>query len=134
MNINELSGPNLSFLGDAVYSVYVRTYYLEHGYHQPKKLQALCNNYVSAQGQCNVYERLKQANFFTEDEEEVYRRGRNGIGHIPKNGSLKTYTVASGVEAVVGYLYLTNPERLKLFFDITFEGGIDNARICLGQE
>lgn len=134
MNINELSGANFSFLGDSVYSTHVREYYLKQGFHQPKKLQALCNNYVSAMGQSIVYERLCALDFFNEEEKEIYRRGRNGIGHIPKNGSLKTYTVASGVEAVVGYLYLTNPERLDMFFDLMFQGGIENERIHLGEE
>lgn len=134
MKVNELSGPSLSFLGDAVYSLHVREYYLNLGYHQPKKLQALCNNYVSASGQTKVFERLNAENFFTEEEIIVYKRGRNGITHIPKNGSLYTYTTASGLEALVGYLYLTNQERLELFFEKMFEGGVENNGIHLGQE
>ena len=61
------------------------------------------------------------ADNFTEEEIIVYKRGRNGITHIPKNGSLYTYTTASGLEALVGYLYLTNQERLELFFEKMFE-------------
>ena len=65
-------------------------------------------------------------NFFNEEELEVFKRGRNAIGHIPKNGDLKTYTIASGIEAITGYLYLEDSKRLDEFFDKVFEGGIEN--------
>lgn len=126
MNIKELNGTSFAFIGDAVYSVHVREYYVEKGYRQGKVLQKMCNRYVSAAGQTKVYERLNSANFFTEDEQEIFKRGRNSIGHIPKNGCLQTYTVASGLEAIVGYLYLSNKERLELMFQKVFEGGIEN--------
>ena len=57
---------------------------------------------------------------------DAYRRGRNHINHIPKNGDLQTYECASGLEAVCGYLYLTDPERLNVFFEEVFRGGIHN--------
>lgn len=126
MNRNDLTGTDLSFLGDAVYSLRVREYYLNQGYRQVKMLQKLCTNYVSAKGQTKVYERLLNDGFFSETELEIFKRGRNGIRHIPKNGDLKTYTIASGVEAITGYLYLEDRDRLEEFFNKVFEGGIDN--------
>ncbi|MDD6004818.1 MAG: Mini-ribonuclease 3 [Erysipelotrichaceae bacterium] len=126
MDRNDLTGVTLSFLGDAVYSLRVREYYLKQGYRQAKMLQKLCTNYVSAKGQTKVYERLLKDNFFNEEELEVFKRGRNAIGHIPKNGDLKTYTIASGIEAITGYLYLEDSKRLDEFFDKVFEGGIEN--------
>ena len=126
MDRNDLTGVTLSFLGDAVYSLRVREYYLKQGYRQAKMLQKLCTNYVSSKGQTKVYERLLKDNFFNEEELEVFKRGRNAIGHIPKNGDLKTYTIASGIEAITGYLYLEDSKRLDEFFDKVFEGGIEN--------
>lgn len=126
MNKNDLTGTDLSFLGDAVYSLKVREFYLLKGYRKAKMLQSLCTNYVSANGQVKVYNRLLNDNFFNEVELEVFKRGRNGIGHIPKNGNLKSYMIASGLEAIVGYLYLEDQERMELFFDKVFEGGIEN--------
>lgn len=126
MNRNELTGTTLSFLGDAVYSLKVREYYLLNGFRKANMLQQLCTNYVSAKGQTKVYERMIRDNFLNEEELEVFKRGRNGIGHIPKNGDLRTYTIASGIEAIVGYLYLEDKVRLEDFFNKAFEGGIDN--------
>lgn len=126
MDVKELNGTAFAFLGDAVYSLHVREFYIEHGYRQGKVLQKLCNNYVSAKAQTKVFNRLNEQAFFNETELEIFKRGRNSIGHIPKNGNLQTYTVASGLEAIVGYLYLVDKERLELFFEKMFEGGIEN--------
>ena len=126
MQLGELSGSSLSFLGDAVFTLRVREYYLEQGYHVPRKLQTLCNRYNSARGQTKVFERLKKEDFFTEEELSVYKRGRNAISHIPKNGDRVSYETASGLEAVCGYLYLSDKERLEEFFRKVFEGGMEN--------
>ena len=63
---------------------------------------------------------------FNEEELDIYRRGRNHITHIPKNGDRLTYQCATGLEAICGYLYLTDKNRLEEFFDEVFKGGIDN--------
>ena len=76
--------------------------------------------------QLAIDNKLRYDSFFTEEELEVFKRGRNNIGHIPKNGDRATYECASGLEAVCGYLYLTDKERLDAFFEKVFEGGIDN--------
>ena len=126
MNLNELSSNSLSFIGDAVYTLRVREYYIANKYQGSKKLQSLCNRYNSAKGQFKTFSRLKDEDFFTEEELEVYKRGRNHITHIPKNGDRLTYETASGLEAVCGYLYLTDRNRLEEFFSEVFKGGIEN--------
>ena len=126
MNLNELSSNSLSFIGDAVYTLRVREYYISNKYQGSKKLQSLCNRYNSAKGQFKTFSRLKDEDFFTEEELEVYKRGRNHITHIPKNGDRLTYETASGLEAVCGYLYLTDRNRLEEFFSEVFKGGIEN--------
>ena len=127
MDIKEISGNSLSYIGDAVFTLHVREYFIMHRYQSSKSLQKLCNGYNSAQGQSRVFHRLNDEGFFTEAELEAYRRGRNHIGHIPKNGDLASYECASGLEAICGYLYLSDPQRLEQFFQKVFEGGIDNA-------
>ena len=122
MDLKEYSGNSLSFLGDAVYTLRVREYFLKEGYQSPGKLQILCNRMNSAKGQTETWFRLKEASFFTEKEEEIFKRGRNAIRHIPKNGDLMTYETASGLEAVCGNLYLTDRERLEAFFEAVFRG------------
>lgn len=126
MDIKQISGNSLSFIGDAVFTLRVREYFIEHHYQSSKTLQVLCNGYNSASGQTKVFNRLNDKGFFTEDEIEAYKRGRNHIGHIPKNGNLQTYECASGLEAICGYLYLTNKDRLEEFFIEVFKGGINN--------
>lgn len=126
MELKELSGNSLSFLGDAIYTLKVREYFLNHHYQSPKDLQKRTNKYNSARGQATSFNRLKENNFFNEKELEIFKRGRNDIHHIPKNGDLYTYETASGLEAIVGYLYLTDKDRLDLLFEEIFKGGINN--------
>ena len=126
MDLKQVSGNSLSFIGDAVFTLRVRQFFIENGYQSSKSLQSLCNGYNSAKGQTKVFERLKKDNFFSEAELDAYKRGRNHISHIPKNGDLRTYECASGLEAICGFLYLSDPKRLDEFFVKVFEGGIRN--------
>ena len=118
MDIKEISSNSLSFIGDAVYTLNVRTYFIDNGYQASNKLQYICNKYNSAKGQKLAYEYLKEKDFFNDKEKEVYKRGRNNIRHIPKSSDLLTYQIASGLEAIVGYLYLTDKKRLESLFNL----------------
>lgn len=118
MNIKELSSNSLCFIGDAVYTLNVRLFFIGKGYQSSKKLQYLCNKYNSAKGQRLAYEYLKNIDFFNDDEKNIFKRGRNSINHIPKNSDLVTYELASGLEGVVGYLYISNKKRFNVLFDI----------------
>ena len=113
-----LNGTSLSFIGDAVYSLYVREHCLTLGLRRAEDLQRKTVAYVSAKGQCDAYNKLIEADFFTENELNIFKRGRNAIGHIPKNGNLHDYSVASGLEAICGYLYLTDKSRLDDLFEL----------------
>ncbi len=126
MDIKEISANSLSFIGDAVFTLKVREYFVRNGYQSSASLQKLCNGYNSAAGQTRVFRRLETEGFFSEKEMDAYRMGRNHISHIPKNGDLLTYECASGLEAVCGYLYLTDRDRLETFFTKVFEGGVHN--------
>ena len=126
MNIKELSGNSLSYLGDAVFTLRVREFFLQNHYQSPKTLQKLSNNYNSAKGQRRIFERLQNNGFFNDQEIDIFKRGRNDIHHIPKNSDLVSYEIASGLEAICGYLYLTDKDRLDQFFNEVFQGGINN--------
>lgn len=117
MEINKFSSNSFCFIGDAVYTLYIRNYFINNGYQSSNKLQYLCNKQNSALGQSKVFEYLKEKNFFTDKELEIYKRGRNCIKHIPKNGNKRTYEIASGLEAIVGYLYKTDSNRLNNLFN-----------------
>ncbi len=126
MDLKEYSSNSLSFIGDAVFTLRVREFFVKNHYQSSASLQRLCNGYNSAAGQTKVFRRLESEGFFTEEELEAYKRGRNHITHIPKNGDRATYECASGLEAICGYLYLTDQERLEEFFGKVFEGGLHN--------
>ena len=85
---------------------------------------------ILATGQKNTIITLKQnkekfEKELNEKEEEIFKRGRNHITHIPKNGDLLSYETASGLEAICGYLYLTDKDRLEKLFECIFEGELD---------
>ena len=126
MNIKEISANSLSYIGDAVYTLAVRQYFIINKYQSSRSLQKLCNGYNSAAGQTRVYQRLLEQGFFKEEELAVFKVGRNHIKRVPRNSSLYEYQCASGLEAVCGYLYLEDKERLEQFFAQVFQGGINN--------
>lgn len=121
MDLKEVSSNSLAFIGDAYYSLKVREYLVGCGYNRAKDLQVLCNNYVSAKSQHEIFNHFLEENEFSEIELEYFKRGRNHIGHIPKNGDLKTYKTATGFEALVGYLYIVKDPHLDIIFEKMFE-------------
>lgn len=122
MDIKEVSSNSLSFIGDAVYTLHVREYFVNSKFQASNKLQYLCNKMNSAKGQMEAFEKLKEKGFFSEEELNAFKRGRNNIRHIPKNGDKHSYEVASGLEAIVGYLYLTDKKRMEELFEEIFFG------------
>lgn len=105
----------LAYLGDAIYEVYVREYLINMGYAKVEILQKKATNYVSAKNQCRIVNALIDLNFFTEEEMEVFKRGRNYKREShPKNTDIITYKNSTGFEAIIGYLYLEGKkERLE---------------------
>lgn len=122
MDIKQISSNSLSFIGDAIYTLKVREHFVTSNYQASKSLQKMCNSYNCAKGQTKVFNKLKDSDFFNSEELDVFKRGRNHITHIPKNGDRLSYETASGLEAICGYLYLTNQKRLDVFFKEVFKG------------
>lgn len=107
MTSNLYAGRTLAFLGDAVWSLVVRENLIAMGYTKANQLQQLSIGYVSAKAQAYFYERLHEEQFFSEQEEELFKRGRNSnVGSTPKNTEVQIYRISTGFEALVGALYL----------------------------
>ena len=103
----EYSSLALAYIGDAVYEVYVRAYLLEGGNIPVKKLHKLSIGYVCAGAQSNIVHKLEE--HLTEEERAVYKRGRNAHSNTSaKNAGIVDYRHATGFEALIGYLYLSN--------------------------
>ena len=101
-----LSPVTLAFVGDAVYSLYVREELVLSADFKAGELNKLSAQKVSAHGQSELTERLMP--LFSEEEAEIFRRGRNAKKTArAKHASVAEYNRSTGFEAVLGYLYLT---------------------------
>jgi len=121
ININEMNGATLAYLGDAVLETLVRTRLLETGIRDVGKLNLMALSYVRATKQSEALEKLLP--YLSEEENEIYHRGRNANNlSIPKSASALEYRRATGLEALFGYLYLLGRnDRIKTLFDIAFD-------------
>ncbi len=115
--IREFSALNLAYIGDTVYDLYVRTHIVKNQMGKVQALHKLASGVVNAKAQAVaatlVLPRL------TERENEIFKYGKNAKSKPPKNMSVEDYSMATGIEAVIGYLYLTGQtERADALFDI----------------
>ena len=112
----QISPVTLAFVGDAVYSLYVRERLTLDVGGKSSDLQRTASKVVSAQGQSEFLDKLLPA--FTETESDVFRRGKNAKkASKSKSASHLEYNRSTGFEAVIGYLYLTGNEgRIKELF------------------
>lgn len=116
----QMNPVTLAFLGDAVYSLYVRERMVRKG-GKPSEFQRAASKVVSARGQSAFLENVLP--LFSQEEEEIYRRGRNAKKATKsKHATAAEYNRSTGFEAVLGYLYLTgNEERLNFLLAQTDE-------------
>lgn len=109
VDIRAYSPLTLAYIGDCVYDLVIRTVVVERGNEPANKLHKKTVAYVKAQTQAAMIEALLP--YLTEEEETVYKRGRNAKSYTSaKNASIGDYRKATGMEALVGYLYLTGQE------------------------
>lgn len=102
---------SLAYLGDAVYEVYIRKYLIEQGIVKVNNLQKQAIMFVSAKAQASFVTKMLEDNFLTNDEKDIFIRGRNHKSHSsPKNTDIITYKHATGFEAIIGYLTIKNKQ------------------------
>lgn len=113
-----LSPLNLAFIGDCVYEMLVRETLVAKANRPVSDLHRESVKYVSAKAQTAAYEKIKD--MLTEKEAAQFKRGRNAkTGHMPKSATGAEYHTATGVEALFGYLYLTEQtDRIKELFTV----------------
>ena len=106
-DIKSYSGLTLAYIGDAIYDLVIRTYIVEHGNAPVNKLHKQVVKLVQASAQANLYHIIQD--MLTEEEETIYKRGRNAKSFTSaKNADIVEYRTATGLEALFGYLYLTD--------------------------
>lgn len=105
-DIRTYSPLTLAYIGDAIYELVIRTILVEKGNTQVNKLHQRASKLVKASAQSAIIEKLKP--YLTEEEMGVFKRGRNAKSFtMAKNASMSDYRRATGFEALMGYLYLT---------------------------
>lgn len=120
-DICAISSIGLAHIGDGVYELLVRTYLCAHGKATGKGLHRATVQLVCAPEQARRAQRILP--LLTEEEQEVYRRGRNAHVHsIPQHASRTEYQQATALEALLGWLYLSgHRERINELFETMME-------------
>lgn len=112
----------LALVGDGVYEVFIRDYILSNNTElSAHKIHRKAIGYVKAKSQSDIMHNIEE--LLTEEESYIYKRGRNAkSATVPKNADVRDYRMATGFEALVGYLYLINDkERLEFVFNKSIE-------------
>lgn len=117
--VRRLGPAALAYVGDAVYELYVRRRHLfppqrMQQYHQVVVAQ------VRGEAQAATVHQLHP--LLTSAEQEIVRWGSNGCGRPPRHLSLVAYQQASGLETLLGYLYVTDPQRLQEVLGLLEQG------------
>ena len=104
----------LAYLGDTVYESYIREHLIRQNINRKvNNLHKLAIQYSKAKAQATIIHELEDD--LTEEEMKIFKRGRNQKSHTaPKNADIIDYKYATGFEALIGYLYLSeDKERLE---------------------
>lgn len=121
IDLQNVSMQNLAFIGDAIFSLYIRTYLVARANENTGKLHTKSIKYVSAKAQCKIIDSILEE--LTEEEISIYKRGRNtNINNVSKNVDVVSYKKATGFEALVGFMYLKKQtDRLEFLVKRSIE-------------
>lgn len=109
----------LAYIGDSIYDIMSREYVMKNHLGKINDLHRTVSTLVSARAQASFMKNILENNILTDIEENIYIRGKNQKNNSKaKNASIMEYKLATGLEAVFGYLYLEkNFERLEEMFN-----------------
>ncbi len=105
-DIRTLSSLKLAYLGDAVFEIIIRTLSIEETHGPVKNLHKRTSELVNARSQAQLV--LAVQDDLTEEEKRIFRHGRNAkTSSVAKHADIHDYRNATGLEALLGHLYLT---------------------------
>ena len=111
----------LAYIGDAVFSLHLRTAMLSVESNKVQVLHTLLARMASAPMQARALFEL-EARGLSDTEQAVVRRGRNARGRVPRNSSIAQYRSSTALEALLGYLYLSGEQdRLQQLLSQTVD-------------
>ena len=112
INVNDYSPLTLAYIGDGIYEIVVRTIIVDEANRQVNKIHKASSQLVKAQSQAKMIHLIMD--MLTEEEKSIYKRGRNAKAVTrAKNASMSDYRVATGFEALIGWLYLSGQSDKK---------------------
>lgn len=104
----------LAYVGDAVYELYMRSYYLSPA-KRLKDYHGLVVERVRAESQAAFLKLIEPD--LTGEEREIVRKGRNSVSSRPRRLAPDIYQQATSLETLIGYLYIHDPQRLNEILD-----------------
>ena len=111
----------LAYIGDCLYDLAVRAYVVSNSPGVVHAVNQKKTTFVCAHAQSEIMGFLIGQGVLTDEEMSVYRRGRNQKSAThSKNSSIQEYRRATGFEALIGYLYLT--EQYERMIDLEARG------------
>ncbi len=121
-DIHAYSPLTLAYIGDSIYDLVIRTMHVEEGNKSVNRLHYQTSRLVRAHAQSAMMEYLLPE--MTDEETAVYKRGRNAKSYtMAKNATVADYRRATGFEALMGWLYLTDQtERMLALIEIGLVG------------
>lgn len=122
VDVKTYSPLTLAYMGDGVFDLIIRSVVVGKGNTKASQLHLRTSQIVKAHSQAVLIETLVP--YLTEEEMDVYRRGRNAKSPtMAKNASMSDYRKATGLEALIGYLYVTDQ----------FERAVELVRLGLNK-
>ena len=119
VDLREYSPLVLAYIGDDVYDLIVRTVLVKNRNMQVNKLHRQASKQVKASAQAEVVDKIMP--LLTQEEVQIYKRGRNAHSYTKaKNATTMDYRKATGLEALMGYLYLK--KDIKRIIDLIYAG------------
>ncbi len=114
VDIRSYSPLTLAYIGDGIFDLVIRSVVVGRGNTRANELHHRTSHIVKAHTQAEMIEKLLP--HLTEKESDIYRRGRNAKSPtMAKNATMSDYRKATGFEALMGYLYLTDQFERILF-------------------
>ncbi len=112
--MQELNMRNYAHLGDAVWELFVREHIVDLC-QKPKDLHKMTTLRVNCSYQSEMLNKIEEE--LTEEEQEIKRRARNMEVPIARRNNQSEYRQATAFEALLGYWYRENKERLEYFLE-----------------
>lgn len=110
MKTEAINTTALAYIGDGVYEIFIRRLMVTRGWAAADHLHRETVKYVRAESQ--AYAIKKIMDMLTPEEQDLIRRARNRKSVTkPRNADPVSYKMATAMEALIGYLFLTDQNQ-----------------------